>query len=293
MIGRRAVAPEERNMSDDRLRVMSIMAHQDDFEFTAAGSFALLRRTLGDGVVFKVLTTTRGASGHHELSPEETSRRRTEEARASASKIGAEYECLTLLDGACPPAQVYLNYEFLGGLWNAIRRFEPDVIFCPPIISDPLAGVHIDHMNTAQAVRLVAYQIIVPNAFPTIGGPLKKRVGSPLILNVDDIYACESGYDVRQDISEVYDLKTNMALCHESQIFEWLPWTRREPAPTREQWLNGFRTRCLEMNRRYGCADKVMSEYFRITRWGRAPRDGELERLFPRRMRRELPRHEK
>ena len=269
-------------MKDSPYRVMSIMAHQDDFEFNAAGSFAILRETLGDGVEFKIVTTTRGASGHHELSREDTYRRRVAESRASAELLGADYECLTLLDGALLPGQVFVDRNLLGGLWNAIRAFEPDVIFCPPVISDPLAGVHIDHINTAHAVRLVAYQIVVPNAFPILKGPRKGFVPSPLIINVDDPYARETGYDVRQDITDTYDIKTRMALCHASQIFEWLPWTRQAPTPTKDQWLDQFRQRHLDMNRRYNHDGDVMSEYFRITRWGRSPRDGELERLFPR-----------
>ena len=271
-------------MNSPRLRVMSIMAHPDDFEFDAAGSFALLRQTLGDEVEFKILTTTAGETGHHEVSKEETFRRRAAEARNSAEQIGAAYECLITLDGGHPQGQVYLNRNVLGGLWNAIRRFEPHVVFCPPVVSDPLAGVHIDHINTAQAVRLVAYQIVVPNAYPTLGGPRKGYVPSPLIITVDDPYACEAGYDIRQDISETYDRKTQMSLCHESQIFEWLPWTNREPAPTKEEWLNQFRRRHLEMNKRYGHEDEMPSEYFRITRWGRATKDDELDLLFPRRI---------
>ena len=67
-------------MSETRLRVMSIMAHQDDLEFTAGGSFAMLRKEYGDAVDMLIMTTTRGAAGHHELSLDETAARRKEEA---------------------------------------------------------------------------------------------------------------------------------------------------------------------------------------------------------------------
>ena len=122
----------------ETLRVMSIMAHQDDFEFTAGGLFALLRKRYGEQIRLKILATTRGASGHHEMSLEDTFRRRDAEARRSAAVIGAEYECLTGLDGAHLPGQVFIDHNTLGGLWNAIRAFEPDFIFCPPVIEDPL-----------------------------------------------------------------------------------------------------------------------------------------------------------
>jgi len=263
---------------------MSIMAHQDDFEFNAGGTFALLRKTLGDGVELKVLATTRGATGHHIMTPDETFERRGKEAAKSAALIGASYECLTLLDGSHLPGQVCLDRDFLGGVWNAIRAFEPDVVFCPPVVNDPLAGVHVDHINTAHAVRLVAYQVVVPNAYPTMNGPKKLYVPSPLIINVDDVYTGESGCDIRQDIRSVYSVKERMALCHESQIFEWLPFAGNEKPPTREQWRKRFRRRHDIINERYGKKDGIASEYFRVTRWGRPPKDGELEKLFPKRI---------
>ena len=40
----------------NELRVMSVMAHQDDFEFEAAGLFLQLRQYYGDRVKLKILT---------------------------------------------------------------------------------------------------------------------------------------------------------------------------------------------------------------------------------------------
>jgi len=270
-------------MSPEKLRVMSILAHPDDLEVAAAGSFALLRKAYGDDVAAKILTTTRGASGHHEMTPEQTSARRMREARQSAAMIGAEYEGLRQLDGSRLTGQVFLDRNFMGGLWNAIRAFEPDVILSHPVIADPLAGVHVDHINTAHAVRLVAYQIKVPHAYPTASGAVKQWVPVPLIINVDDNYARESDFHIRQDISETYDVKLKMTRCHESQFFEWLPFSEgRSRRPSDQEWQERFRKRHLDANARYGFHDQIMSEFFRITRWGRAPRQGELERLFPR-----------
>lgn len=119
-------------MLENKLRVMSVMAHQDDFEMTVGGTFALLRERYENSICIKILTTSRGASGHMDVSTEETFVRRDKEARKSASIIGAEYECLKQLDGSHVEMQVFINHNLLGGLWNAIRDFEPDVIFCPP-----------------------------------------------------------------------------------------------------------------------------------------------------------------
>ena len=117
-------------MSQPSIRVMSIMAHQDDFEFTTGGLFAWLRHRYGDRAVLKILATTRGASGHQDLSLEQTFRRREQEAMASADVIGASYECLSLLDNSHAVGQVFPDRNTLGGLWNAIRDFQPDFIVC-------------------------------------------------------------------------------------------------------------------------------------------------------------------
>jgi len=130
------------------------MAHQDDFEFTAGGTFALLRNYYKDQLEIKIVATTRGAFGHHEMSPEETFARRGVEAAKSAAVINAKYECLTQLDGAHVPGALFINENMLGGLWNTIRAFEPHFIFCPPIITDPLAGVHIDLCNNYAVVQM-------------------------------------------------------------------------------------------------------------------------------------------
>ncbi|KKR04416.1 MAG: hypothetical protein UT30_C0008G0038 [Candidatus Uhrbacteria bacterium GW2011_GWF2_39_13] len=265
------------------IRLMSIMAHQDDFEFTAAGTFALMRKHYGDKVRIKILTTTRGASGHHQMNTEETFRRRDAEARRSAETIGAEYECLKCLDGNHVEAQFFPDRNALGGLWNAIRKFRPDYIFCPPVINNPLAGIHVDHYNTAVAVRMLGYQLTVPHAYPVTGDAVAERVDFPLIINVDDMYARENEWHFCIDVSEVYDKKkVPMALCHESQIFEWLPWNANIQPPTTEQFKENFINRHLNINKRYGLNDGIMREFFRITGWSRKSLPKDFKTIFQR-----------
>ena len=269
-------------MSQPPIRVMSIMAHQDDFEFTTGGLFAWLRHRYGDRAVLKIIATTRGASGHQDLSLEQTFRRREQEAMASADVIGASYECLSLLDNSHAVGQVFPDRNTLGGLWNAIRDFQPDFIVCPPVITDPRAGIHIDHYNTAWAVRFVAYQLTVPHAYPALSEKARTaRFPAPLIINCDDLYACENGFDVALDISAVYAQKQRMALCHESQIFEWLPWNGMKTPPTPEQFLANFRNRHHSINLRYGHDDDAPREFFRVTFWGRRPTKEDLAAVFP------------
>jgi N-acetylglucosamine malate deacetylase 1 len=266
----------------NKLRIMSVLAHQDDFEFNAGGFFALIREHYGDQVELKIVTTSTGASGHHEMDLDATFKRRDKEARKSAAKIGAAYECMHQLDGTHVDGQVHINRNFLGGLWNVIRSFEPDYILCPPVVSNPLAGIHIDHYHTAQAVRLVAYQLCVPHAYPVMEGEVKQRVKSPVIINVDDAYANEGDYHFSCDISSVYLLKEAMTACHESQIYEWLPFVsgRNEPL-TQDEWKKIFFNRHAAVNTRYQKPATPPREFFRLTNWGNTWQADEIKKAFP------------
>lgn len=273
-----------------KLRVMSVMAHQDDFEFEAAGLFLRLREYYGDNVELKVLTTSTGLSGHHVMDTDQTIRVREAEAIASADVVGAEYENLRQLDGSHIPAQVFCDRNMLGGLWNAIRAFAPDYIIAPPVVTNPLAGIHIDHQHTAEAVRLVAYQLGVPNAYPTINAPRQTRFPVPAILTCPDAYCKEALWHFGVDCNNVREKKISMLLKHKSQICEWLPFVNSlnntDPALAAAEWdENVWRSnldcRVNAVNKRHGFDDAVFREYFAVTRWGFVPPAEKVEQDFP------------
>ena len=275
-----------------KLRVMSIMAHQDDFEFEAAGLFLMLRNYYGDDVELKILTTSTGVSGHHILDGDETIRRREAEAIASANVVCAQYENLRQLDGTHIPAQVFCDRNMLGGLWNAIRAFAPDYIIAPPVVTNPLAGIHIDHQHTAEAVRLVAYQLGVPNAYPTMFAPRQQRFPVPVILNCPDAYCKEALWHFGVDCDSQREGKISMLLKHQSQICEWLPFvnnlnnTDETMAVDYDnwdeaRWRDNLDLRVRAVNKRHGFDDVVFREYFAVTRWGFVPSAEKVAKDFP------------
>ena len=121
------------------------------------------------------------------------------------------------------------------------------------------------------AVRKISYLLTVPQAFPSMNAAPEPLMTNPVIINVDDSYDANAGdFDFAADISETFEEKTAMLLCHESQVLEWSafqdgrekPYTEaefREKLVQRHQWLN----------ERYGQDDRVPREYFRVTRWGK------------------------
>src|SRR5690606_23894911 len=76
-------------------RILAIHAHPDDVEFQCAGTLALLAAA---GHSIAIVTMTPGDCGSRDLSPEEISAVRREEARRAAEMIGAAYECLEFRD---------------------------------------------------------------------------------------------------------------------------------------------------------------------------------------------------
>jgi LmbE family N-acetylglucosaminyl deacetylase len=266
------------------MKVLYIHAHFDDYEFTAAGTFELWRRKLGEGFQARVLVCTDGRAGHHFRTREETGRIRLEEQAASAKIGGYEFELLRLPNGE-PPREACLQVtaELLAALWKAIRDYEPDYLFCPPLGGDPLAGIHNDHETIAEAVRRVAYMINVPHAFTpeypadeTQSRPCKV----PVILNVYDAYMFgANAYDFAVDVEEAFPQICEMTWCHQSQITEWLPWVGRHrmaPPKSLAEWATILRARFDRKNRELGITRPHAMEVFRVSAWGVPP---ELQRL--------------
>lgn len=299
------------------MKALFVHAHFDDYEFTAAGTFELWRRARGADFAARVLVCTDGKAGHHARPREETGRLRLEEQAASARVGGYEFEVLRLPDGR-PPREACLQVtaDLLAALWKAIRDFEPDYLFCPPLGADPLAGIHNDHETIAEAVRRVAYMINVPHAFTpeypadeTQSQPCKV----PVIVNVYDGYMFgANAFDLAIDVTEAFDAIAAMTWCHQSQIVEWLPWVGRHdmaPPASLDEWKTTLRGRFERTARELGLSERLpegrarlpnaplsdqtspqpqalerparVFEVFRITAWGAVPTLAQLAADFP------------
>ena len=261
------------------MKILHVHAHFDDFEFVAAGTFEMWRRKLGSDLTARVLVCTDGKAGHHFRTREETMRVRIAEQEASARAGGYEFQLLRLPDGS-PPREACLQVTppLLAALWKAIREFQPDYLFCPPVPADPLAGIHNDHATVAAAVRRVAYMINVPHAFTpeypadeTRSEPCKV----PVVLNDHDAYMFgANSYDLAVDVEEAFDVIVDETWCHQSQIMEWLPWVGRHDMATpgsKGEWAMMLRERFSRRNRELGIRSDRLTEVFSVTAWGVVP----------------------
>jgi LmbE family N-acetylglucosaminyl deacetylase len=271
------------------MKILSLHAHFDDFEFTAGGTFELWRRRLGSQLRAKVIVCTDGKAGHHFRSREETGAIRVREQEASARIGGYEFEMLRLPSGEVPrEACLQVSTDLLAALWKAIRDFEPDYIFCPPVPDDTLAGVHVDHVAIAEAVRKVAYMINVPHAF-TPEYPAKERESRPckvpVILNVFDAYmAGANAFDLAVNVEPAFDIVAEMSFCHQSQIVEWLPWVGRHelaPVASLAEWKIELRRRFRRHMRQARVKSNKAFELFTVTAWGEVPTAEQLWKDFP------------
>jgi LmbE family N-acetylglucosaminyl deacetylase len=271
------------------MRLLHVHAHFDDYEFVAAGTFEMFKRKLGSSLRARVLVCTDGKAGHHFRTRDETGDIRIREQQESARVGGYELEILQFPNGRIPrEACLQPSIELHAAVWKAIRDFEPDYLFCPPIAGDPLAGIHNDHVTVADAVRRVAYMINVPHAFiPEYPADetQSRPCTVPVILNVYDGYMFgTTGYDLAVDAEEAFDLVCRMSWCHQSQISEWLPWVGRHdiaPPKTLDEWKQTLRRRFDRQNRELGIEGRHATEVFSVTAWGEVPTIERLLSDFP------------
>jgi LmbE family N-acetylglucosaminyl deacetylase len=271
------------------MKILCVHAHFDDFEFVASGTFELWRGVAQKDLRARVLVCTDGKAGHQFRTREETGKLRIQEQEKSAQAGNYELQILRLPSGEIPrEACLQISTPFLASLWKAIRDFEPDYLFCPPLGGDPLAGVHNDHITVAEAVRRVAYMINVPHAFtpeyPTdeTKSTLRKV---PVIINVYDGYMFgANAFDLAINVEDAFPKIAEMSWCHQSQIAEWLPWVGRHnmrPPRSMEEWTKILRDRFDRKNREVGIASARAFELFTVTAWGEIPNYEELLRDFP------------
>ncbi len=265
------------------LRVLIVGAHPDDPDDT--GGTAALYVALGH--VVKMVSLTNGNAGHQSQGGGPLARRRAEEARRAGAAIGAEYQVLDNDDGELLP-----TLENRRLLIRLIREFRPDVIFGPRP-----NDYHPDHRYTAVLLQDAAYMVTVPNVEPQTPHLAK----NPVFMYVSDSFQKPAPFrpDVAVDITAVVEKKLDMLDCHESQMYEWLPFNRGVLADVprdraaRRAWLGTARKTAFAkeadlgreiLTKLYGAeraAKVVYAESFECSEYGAPLKPDNLKVLFP------------
>ena len=271
------------------MKIMSIHAHFDDFEFYGSGLFEKWRKHNPE-LKSKVVVCTNGEAGHHFRSRKETGELRRAEQKESA-KIGKyELEFLKYPNGEFPrEGSLMVDTPFLAALWKSIRDFKPDYLFCPPLTSSTVAGIHIDHIAVADAIRKVAYMINVPHCYSPeykTENETSEYIKLPVILNFYDPYMKEANdLDFAVNIEDEFDVKAAMSWCHQSQIKEWLPWVMGREIKTIPKTIEEYKTiqreNALKFIKKMNIKKQGLFEYYTVTAWGSIPTFESILNDFP------------
>lgn len=265
---------------DNKLNVIVIGAHPDDCDIDAGGT-AILFAKMGHNVKF--VSMTNGDAGHQSMGGGALAKIRIAEAKEAGRRFGVEYVVLDNHDGELMP-----TLENRLKVIREIRKWNADIVIAPRP-----NDYHPDHRYTAILVQDAAYMVIVPNVAPDVP-PLQKN---PIFLYGEDGFQKPNPFepDIAVDISEVFDQKIYAMAAHESQFFDWLPWTNGtlDQVPKDEKarlqmlakWRNNApdeKTRA-SLNKWYGnkAANIKHAEAFEICEYGKQPTDEEIKKLFP------------
>ncbi|WP_339839494.1 PIG-L family deacetylase [uncultured Maribacter sp.] len=266
------------------LNILAIGAHPDDCDSKFGGTAALFAK-MGHNVKFLALTN--GDAGHQSKGGGPLAKIRRQEAKDAAKALGiAEYEVLDNHDGELFPT-LNVRLEVI----RRIRNWDADIV-----LGLRPNDYHPDHRNAGSVVQDAAYMNIVPNVAPDTP-PLQKN---PVFLYMSDHF--KKPYPFQKDIAviidDVIDTKVKGLAAHESQMFEWLPWTNGTDLSTiptgekerlawlKDKWMNRKPDAAtLETVKKwYPNVDvsKVKQvEFFEICEYGKQPTDAEIKEMFP------------
>jgi LmbE family N-acetylglucosaminyl deacetylase len=190
-------------------RILAIHAHPDDVEILAGGTMALLSAA-GHSII--IATMTAGDCGSAELSSEEISLIRREEARSAAALIGAEYLCCGFEDLA-----IFNDAPSRRRVTEMLRITRPDIV----VTASPIDYM-ADHETTSALIKdacfgapAALYRTAAPNPEPALAAIPHLYYMDPLTGRYPD--GAEAIRDFCVEVSRVFGKKQAMLEQHASQ----------------------------------------------------------------------------
>ena len=269
--------------ADDQFRVLAIGAHPDDADLTAG---CLCARLVDKGARVRFVSVANGNRGHQSMAPGALAARRFLETQASARTIGVEsYEVLGVDDCEVEP-----TLELRRTITRLIRTFAPHVV-----LTHRTCDYHADHRAVGTVVMDATYLLGVPHWCPDVPRPSVL----PAVFFMSDEFTVPRPLlpDLLIDGDPYIERVADAALCHESQVFEWLPFDggfadevpdRSDVAACRafvtRHWLaqkaaDATRFAAAWRERNPDREVPAFVEAFELSEYGRKPTDIELDWL--------------
>lgn len=205
-------------------RVMAIMSHPDDIEFSCGATVAKWASE-GEEITFVLGTSGDKGSDDPSFSSETLMETREAEQRAAAEILGVKnVDFLRMRD-----AELVADLETRKNVTRVIRKYKPDAIICQDPTMRYAGGYinHPDHIAMGEAVLAAVY----PSA--------RDRLTFPELLaegyephKVREVYlsAGPGNVDHFVDVTSFMEKKYEALKAHHSQLGEW------DFRPMMEQW---------------------------------------------------------
>lgn len=273
---------DAQDIDDKKLNIIVIGAHPDDCDNKIGGTAALFAE-MGHRVKF--VSVTNGDAGHFAKGGGALAKIRRAEAEEAAKRLGIDaYIVLDNHDAELLPT-LNVRHQII----REIRNWNADVV-----ITHRPVDYHPDHRYTGVLVQDAAYLVIVPNVAPDTP-PLKKN---PVFLYLQDHFQKPYPFqaDIAVDITKTFNKKMAALDAHQSQFYEWLPWTAGKladvPSGDDERmeflinnWSGSITADVRESLKKWYGTKKGESikyaEAFEICEYGKQPTDLEIRALFP------------
>lgn len=193
-------------------RILVIVAHADDIEFSVAGSVA---RWVQEGakVTYCVITDNGAGSNEPGVVRSDLVQRREAEQRAAAALVGVtDIRFLGYPDGELEPT-VALRKD----LTRLIREIRPQRVVCQDPTTVYVGDWYINHPDHRAAGEAAIYAVFPSACTRPVFADLLDQGYEP--YNVKELFLMlnlEPTYFV--DISDTIEVKIQALLCHESQV---------------------------------------------------------------------------
>ena len=235
----------------EEMTVLAVGAHPDDIEFLCAGALAMYRKA---GHKVAMCHACNGNKGHKTIPPDELGKVRTEESRQGAKIIGAEALTADIGD-----LEIFVDRDDTLRMVDIIRQAKPDVI-----ITHAPNDYMPDHSNTSQLVRDASFNATVP--YEKTAHEAHDKI--PTVYFMDTMAGIDFLPTEYVDITEEFETKKEMLLCHQSQ-HEWLS---EHDSINLVEFME-----TLAKFRGMQCGVRYAEAFRRWDAWGRIPTD----RLLP------------